>query len=69
MVDTKYRLATTDGDTGRAFVGVGEKGTKGPGFFAWLVSLVVCGLGNFGGWGCTGLFSEILYGSLQEFTG
>ena len=73
MVETKYLLATTDGDIGRAFVGLGEKGTKGPGFgpgfFAWSVSLVVCCSGNFGGWGCTSLFPDILYGRLQEFTG
>ena len=56
-----------DGDTDKAFARLEEKGTKG--FCARLVLLVVCCLGNFGGWGCTGFFPDILDWILQEFTG
>ena len=69
MVETKKRLATVVGNIGKAFAWLGENGTKRPASFAWLVLLAVYCLDNFGGWGCTGLFPDILVWILQKFTG
>ena len=58
-----------DGDTGKAFARLEEKGTKWPGFFTWLVLLGGDYLDSFGGWGYVGFFPDILGWILQEFMG